>query len=383
MAAVFEANPDVKPSTLMEKLQCLVFIPLLPLTLIRVLLRRLFTSKKNLSLKADLICTLLRAAQPWTPLSILRFTGHAVLPLFTKSTRFGSNKSSLYERVDGKNFSGYWICKGSPMSTQLSPKECDIVILYLHGGAYKIGHPAQALAIFLRVAEVAKAQGVNVAIFGLDYSLAPEARFPTQLNQTRSAYHYLIEDQEISHEKIAVLGDSAGAHLALCLLHDLAETGAEKPEAGAFFVAPWLDLRCSRDGSFVRNQKVDYLIHSDLINDGYQFMPTSRDKTDKHLVNFTRPRPEKQWKTILPKKVWVGIGANDLFLDDAIAFVDGVRKAGVDVKLDVQEGKCHDWYMVEDVLDVETYFSSKGDLPRGLMKGAGALAKAIVSTVKQ
>ncbi|KAI5244856.1 alpha/beta-hydrolase [Aureobasidium subglaciale] len=382
MAAVFEANPDVKSSTLMEKLQCFVFIPLLPLTLIRVLVRRLFTPKKNLSVKADLICTLLRVAQPWTPLSILRLTGHAVGPLFSRSCRFGSNKSSLYKRVDGKNFSGHWICRGSPMSTPPSPQECDIVILYLHGGAYKIGHPAQALAIFLRVAEIAKAQGINVAVFGLDYSLAPESKFPTQLHQTRSAYDYLIEDQDISPGKIALLGDSAGAHLALCLLHDLDETGAEKPEAGAFFVAPWLDLRCSREGSFVRNQEVDYLIHSDLIDDGYQFMPASYDKTNKHLVNFTQPRPEKQWKTILPKKVWVGIGANDVLLDDAVAFVDGVREAGVDVKLDVQEGKCHDWYMVEDFLDVYTYFSSKGELSKGLMKGADALAKAIISTVK-
>ncbi|KAI5236747.1 alpha/beta-hydrolase [Aureobasidium subglaciale] len=334
------------------------------------------------ALKADLVCTLLRAAQPWTPLSILRFTGQAVEPKFAASTRFGANKSSLYEKVDGKDFSGYWICKGSPTSEQLAPKDCDVVLLYLHGGAYRIGHPAQALAIFLRVAEVAKAQGINLAVFGLDYSLAPEAKFPIQLEQTKAAYNYFTEKLNVSAEKIAVLGDSAGAHLALCFLDSLTERGVKKPEAGVFLVAPWLDLRCTRAGSFVRNEKVDYLIRGDLMTAGHQIMPAEHDRTEKHLVNFTLPRPGKEWKSILPKKVWVGIGGNDLFLDDTVAFVEGVRKAGIDARLDVEEGKCHDWLMVEDILDVDTYFSSKGRLPNGLMKGADALAKAIVSTVK-
>jgi acetyl esterase/lipase len=47
--------------------------------------------------------------------------------------------------------------------------------------------------------------------------LAPEAKFPTQVQQAVAGYKYLL-DQNIDARKIAVLGDSAGGHLALCLI---------------------------------------------------------------------------------------------------------------------------------------------------------------------
>jgi acetyl esterase/lipase len=257
------------------------------------------------------------------------------------------------------------------------------VIYYLHGGAYQIGHPASAIAPFLRIAELADKKGISVAVFALDYSLTPEAQYPTQVNQAKAAYQYLLNDQNIDPSKLALLGDSAGAHLILNLLSIMAdEKSLPKPGAGAFLVAPWIDLRCAKDGSYVRNKDNDYLVRDLLITAGEQVIPRKHDATASHIINFSLPRPNKQsWADILPSKVWVGIGSNDVLLDDAVAFVKSAQADGVNVDFDIDEGKVHDWQIVEDIFDTDNYFATIGELPKGMMKGAANMAQAILTSM--
>ncbi|KAI4836944.1 alpha/beta-hydrolase [Aureobasidium sp. EXF-8845] len=384
MASTFNANPGIGPSTLLDKLQCLVVLPLLPLTVFQVLVRRFISPPENLSLKADFICSLLRGAQPYLPMSILRDLTTSPESRFPTAKRF-ANTPDLYEKVSGKDFSGHWICKGCPgKPTPVS--KVDLVIYYLHGGAYQIGHPASAIAPFLRIAELADKKGISVAVFALDYSLTPEAKYPTQVNQAKAAYRYLLEDQNIDSSKLAILGDSAGAHLILNLLSVMAddEKSLPKPGIGAFLVAPWIDLRCSKDGSFVRNKDCDYLVRDLLITAGEQVIPRKNDATAAHIINFSLQRPNKKsWADILPSKVWVGIGSNDTLLDDAVAFAERAKADGVNVDLNIDEGKVHDWHIVEDIFDTDNYFATVGELPEGMMKGAATMARAIFSTMSR
>ncbi|KAK5999452.1 hypothetical protein QM012_005453 [Aureobasidium pullulans] len=382
MSSSYEPNPSIKSATLMDKLQCLTLLPILPWTLFQVLLTRAVWTNNGLSLKADLICTFLRLAQPFLPLSILRDVTKDSEPKFAKSQRFASNRTELYEKVSGKEFSGRWICKGCPGKPKAA-SNVDLVLYYLHGGAYQVGHPASALAPFLHIAELANKKGISIAVFALDYSLTPEAQFPTQVIQAKAAYRYLLEDQKIDAAKIAPIGDSAGAHLILSLLSVLAdEKSLPKPGAGVFLIAPWIDLRCTRDGSWVRNRDSDYLLRNWIIRAGLQVMPRQLDSTVPHIINFALPRPDKQsWAQILPAKVWVGIGSKDVLLDDAIAFVDRVKGDGVNVEFQIDNGKVHDWHIVEDLLDADQYFATVGEVPQGLMKGAKNMAEVIISSL--
>jgi hypothetical protein len=61
MASTFNPNSGIGPSTLLDKLQCLAVLPLLPLTCVEVLIRRMLWPADTLSFKADFICSLLRA----------------------------------------------------------------------------------------------------------------------------------------------------------------------------------------------------------------------------------------------------------------------------------------------------------------------------------
>lgn len=85
-----------------------------------------------------------------------------------------------------------------------------IVILY--GGAWQYGNP-KANADFSRYMA---AQGYT--IFAIDYRHAPRYRFPAQLDDVRTALNFIRQNAikyEAQPDRIALLGRSAGGHLAM------------------------------------------------------------------------------------------------------------------------------------------------------------------------
>lgn len=85
-----------------------------------------------------------------------------------------------------------------------------IVILY--GGAWQYGNP-RANADFSRYMA---ARGYTV--FAIDYRHAPRYRFPAQLDDVRGAFGYIRQyaaKYEAKPDRIALLGRSAGGHLAM------------------------------------------------------------------------------------------------------------------------------------------------------------------------
>jgi len=102
-----------------------------------------------------------------------------------------------------KNFRGTWVASERAVS--------GVTMLYLHGGGYSFYPRAYAHYVAL------VALAANARTFALDYRLAPEHRFPTQLEDALSAYRWLLESG--THpDDLVVLGDSAGGNLALALL---------------------------------------------------------------------------------------------------------------------------------------------------------------------
>ena len=86
--------------------------------------------------------------------------------------------------------------------------------LALFGGAFRIGgidYPTTDAGYRHRAADS------GVAIVAVDYALAPEHRFPTQIEQAYAALEWLFENGEglgIRPDRIGILGTSAGGNLA-------------------------------------------------------------------------------------------------------------------------------------------------------------------------
>ena len=85
-------------------------------------------------------------------------------------------------------------------------------LVMIYGGAWKQGSPSNHETFSRYIA----AQGYSVV--AIDYRHAPQYRFPDQLQDIRAALQYIqhhAEALEIDSQRMALMGRSAGAHLAL------------------------------------------------------------------------------------------------------------------------------------------------------------------------
>jgi acetyl esterase/lipase len=83
------------------------------------------------------------------------------------------------------------------------------VIVYVHGGAWRAGSKADV--------PIAKLLDHGFAIASVDYRLSTEAPFPAQAHDIKAAIRFLRAKSELFHintKRIAIIGSSAGGHLA-------------------------------------------------------------------------------------------------------------------------------------------------------------------------
>ena len=106
-------------------------------------------------------------------------------------------------------------------------------LLYLHGGGYVLGNLDTHDAV---MRQLCLASGW--AVLGVGYSLAPEARFPRQIEEIAGLVERLEEsgrgrDRDPSLYTLA--GDSAGAHLSLGSCLELRARGQPLPDVQLLF----------------------------------------------------------------------------------------------------------------------------------------------------
>jgi acetyl esterase/lipase len=121
------------------------------------------------------------------------------------------------KEIREESFRGTWYLPTEPLP---------ITLLYLHGGGFAL-YPRGSYANFIALIALA----TNASTFALDYRLAPENRFPAQLDDVRAAYLRLLDDG-IPPQQIVVAGDSAGGQLTIALLCDLRDRRLPRPALG-------------------------------------------------------------------------------------------------------------------------------------------------------
>jgi len=83
------------------------------------------------------------------------------------------------------------------------------LIVYVHGGAWRAGSKADV--------PIAKLLEHGFAIASVDYRLSTQAQFPAQIHDIKAAIRFLrakADKFHINAVKIAIIGSSAGGHLA-------------------------------------------------------------------------------------------------------------------------------------------------------------------------
>lgn len=87
------------------------------------------------------------------------------------------------------------------------------VIIYIHGGGFAVGNIDTHSKIMRTLMEE-----TGSVVIGIDYRLAPEYKYPTQVEECAFLVEWLrnhAEKYDINREDIAFVGDSAGANLSL------------------------------------------------------------------------------------------------------------------------------------------------------------------------
>ncbi len=112
------------------------------------------------------------------------------------------------------------------------------VYLHVHGGGWTLGTADQQ-----DVALWSLARDAGVAVVSVDYRLAPEHPYPAAADDCEDVAAWLVANaaEEFGTRRLAVGGESAGAHLSVVTLLRLRDAGAT-PFAGAYLVFGAFDL---------------------------------------------------------------------------------------------------------------------------------------------
>lgn len=111
----------------------------------------------------------------------------------------------------------------------------DRVVLFAHSGGF-VTSTAAMCAFWAAIA----ARECNLPVFVVDYSLAPEARFPTQLDELAESHEALLA---AGHDpgRMLFMGDSCGGGMAVALMVRQRDAGRPLPAAFVGF-GGWYDL---------------------------------------------------------------------------------------------------------------------------------------------
>lgn len=204
------------------------------------------------------------------------------------------------------------------------------IILYTHGGGYMLGSTRSHGAL---IANLAAASGIDA--LGVNYRLAPEHPFPCGLEDMVQAYQHLLTIG-YSSERIAIVGDSAGAGLAAALLLTIRDRGLPRPACGVL-ISGWYDLSCGAP-SLERNRSSDPLVVPGVLDVLANAYTGSGEARQNPLASPLFANPSN-----LPPLL-IQASTCEVLADDSVLFADRARSAGVPVVLDMVKEMVHVWH---------------------------------------
>jgi len=166
-----------------------------------------------------------------------------------------------------------------------------------------------------------------ISIFFLEYTLAPEGKYPTQLREAVQAYQYLLQDLNIDPANIIVGGDSAGGNLTLQLFRHINTPHPEIPivipasakPSKCILSSPWLCMD-HKAPSYISNAKYDLMTVTNLSRSASRWKGNiSDDFTDPLKASY------EGWSSILSPTMVLS-GRLELFKDDIQEFCENLKK---------------------------------------------------------
>jgi monoterpene epsilon-lactone hydrolase len=227
-----------------------------------------------------------------------------------------------FEKMKFDLFDAEWLMPKKVMENR--------VLLYLHGGGYVIGSPHTHRALAGKIAK-----GIFSNCLLIDYRKAPENPYPAALDDSFTAYRYLLE-QGYEPEHIIIAGDSAGGGLAIALQYELREFQMPLP-ACTVLLSPYLDLTGTGE-SRENNSKNDRFL------DVFEMRRWAEMYADGHDLADPLISPLFGDVAGLPPML-IQASESEVLYDDSVRFVQRLSESGVQVVFQTWQGLIHWWHM--------------------------------------
>ena len=198
------------------------------------------------------------------------------------------------------------------------------LIVYAHGGYY-VGDDK---ADFSYYCQTLASRGYVVA--NMNYQLAPEGKYPTQMLQVNEAIRFLLshaEEYRIDTQKIFIAGDSAGAHLS--------------SQMGLYYTNPAFQAHIGGTPAIAKEQMRGVILHCGYYNidtlraTGFPMIADSvwMMTGEKHYegTEAAKSMNTVAWVTPEYPSTFIDCGDKDSFLSQAEEMIAALEAQGVEV----------------------------------------------------
>ena len=205
------------------------------------------------------------------------------------------------------------------------------VLVYAHGGGYILGN----LDTHDRICRLLAVKS-GWAVLAIDYTLAPEKQFPVQPDQVFAVVRHVAANGAglgLDPSRIALGGDSAGAHLSLGATLDARAAGWPAVCAQLLYYGGF-GLKDSASRRLYGWDDLDGLGDKDAATYRDNYMPRPEDR------EHPRANLLKSDMAGLPP-TFIGAVAYDPLRDDSLLLAEFLKERGVPHRLVVYEGVLH------------------------------------------
>ncbi|WP_214484763.1 alpha/beta hydrolase [Bacillus sp. SM2101] len=217
------------------------------------------------------------------------------------------------------------------------------VVLYTHGAGWVFGNEHTHDRLIREIAV-----GSQSAVIFTNYSLSPEAKYPTAIEEVYAVLEWIPESGKeygMNTDKITVAGDSVGGNMSAAITLMAKESGGPKIQKQLLFY-PVTDA--SFETESYKQFKEGYFLRQDAMKWFWDQYTTNEDERNEITASPLRATTE-QLKG-LPDALVITAEA-DVLRDEGEAYANKLREAGVNVIAVRFQGTIHDFMMLNALAD--------------------------------
>jgi acetyl esterase len=221
------------------------------------------------------------------------------------------------------------------------------VLVYLHGGGWILGSSVTHDLLTRRLSV-----GAEAVVAFVEYSLAPEAKYPVQIEQSYATSQWIRErgqEDGFDPTRVAVAGDSAGGNMA-AVMSIMAKQRGDDQFVHQSLYYPMTDanasasesLRLFKDGPYGSAEGLEWFWRSYLA-----------DESLRSEITVSPLRATQSDLEGLPPALVI-VDQNDVLRDQGEAYADRLRDSGVPTTSVRFNGTIHDFMRLNALRDSES-----------------------------